>query len=181
MVKDHLLSLVFGLTAEIEKGFFHIMDKTEKITFVNNSQHLFISCEKSTQMRTFVRITNSISLAHNFVISYFVTGSSKVLLFHFLFIVFPVAKKLIVKWKRVIARQLPFCDYMKTLFAHAAEGIYIRNPVMFLIPAFFPPSFPRYPQILSNQKLFTNVFYKPSCSFTSRIIHPKTCRWPLHA
>lgn len=71
--------------------------------------------------------------SHHFFISYFVTGSSKVLVFHFLFLVFQVAKKLTVKWKKIITRQVPFCDYMKSLFAYATEGIYIRNPVVWLL------------------------------------------------
>lgn len=83
-------------------------------------------------MWTFARNTKSMSLAHNFSTPYFAAGSSKVLLFHFLFIVFQIAKKVTVKWKRFIARQLSLCDYMKTLFAYAAGGIYTRNPVMWL-------------------------------------------------
>lgn len=108
------------------------MEKTEKIYFVNNSQHLSISYEKSTSMWTFARNTKSMSLAPHFSISYFSTGSSKVLLFHFLFFVFQVAEKLMVKWKRFTDRQLPFCDYTKTLFAYATGGNCIRNPVMWL-------------------------------------------------
>lgn len=83
-------------------------------------------------MWTFARNTKSISLAHNFSISNFPAGPSKVLLFHFLFLVFQAVKKLMVKWKRFTDRQLPFCDYTKALFAYATGSNCIRNPVMWL-------------------------------------------------